>query len=176
MEKTYQYAEKDYKIIIQRQIQDYLAIIDNQQYEVTIIHNSPGSLTICINVNLHQIYYALNGFERWISLNGQTFCLQRKTASRAIPISPREINTGTTLYSPMPGQIRAIEVSVGDRVNTGQTLVILEAMKMEIRVQSSRPGIIEKIHVSNREIVEKDQLLIELEQPDTSEEAIGFGG
>ena len=176
MEQIYQCGGEDYKIQIHREIQNFLAQINDQEYEVIIIHSTPESLTLCVNGDLCHVFYAVNGHEKWIYFNGQTFHLQRKTSARTAPISPKEINAGNSLYSPMPGQIRAVEVASGDHVESGQTLIILEAMKMEIRVQAHRAGVVEKIHVTNRDFVEKDQLLIELESISTSDQQTQLGG
>jgi glutaconyl-CoA/methylmalonyl-CoA decarboxylase subunit gamma len=52
------------------------------------------------------------------------------------------------VLSPMPGTIVNIPVSVGQQVKKGQTLLILEAMKMENEIVASRDGIVESISVS----------------------------
>jgi biotin carboxyl carrier protein len=63
----------------------------------------------------------------------------------------------------MPGQVRAVNVSEGDAVTKGQTLLVLEAMKMEIRIQAPRDGKIMKLFVKQGQTVEREQLLIEIE-------------
>jgi biotin carboxyl carrier protein len=60
----------------------------------------------------------------------------------------------------MPGQIRAIEVELGESVTAGQTLMVMEAMKMEIKIQASQDGVVERIEVEVGETVEKEQLLV----------------
>jgi len=67
------------------------------------------------------------------------------------------------LTAPMPGQVRAINVNEGDAVVKGQTLAVLEAMKMEIRIQSPGDGIVKKIHIQQGQIVEREQMLITVE-------------
>jgi biotin carboxyl carrier protein len=67
------------------------------------------------------------------------------------------------LTAPMPGQVRAVNVGEGDEVLKGQTLLLLEAMKMEIRVQAPRDGIVKKLLVKQGQTVERDQVLIEVE-------------
>ena len=63
----------------------------------------------------------------------------------------------------MPGQVRAVNVSEGDAVTKGQTLLLLEAMKMEIRVQAPRDGMVVSVKVKQGQTVEREQLLITLE-------------
>ena len=67
------------------------------------------------------------------------------------------------LYSFIPGTILDIFVKKGQNVNTGDELLILEAMKMRNRVVSSVTGKIKAIHVKKNQIVPKDFLLIEFD-------------
>jgi pyruvate carboxylase len=64
----------------------------------------------------------------------------------------------------MPGQVRSVAVGAGDMVKSGQTLVVLEAMKMEIRIQALRDGKVKALHVTQGQSVEREQILIEMEE------------
>ena len=63
----------------------------------------------------------------------------------------------------MPGQVRAVNVSEGEAVVKGQTLAVLEAMKMEIRIQSPADGKVKKLYIKQGQTVEREQTLIEIE-------------
>ena len=63
--------------------------------------------------------------------------------------------------SPIPGQIKTIFVKAGDNVQEGQKLLILEAMKLENEINSTKTGVIKKIHVTEGVTVIQDQLLVE---------------
>jgi pyruvate carboxylase subunit B len=64
----------------------------------------------------------------------------------------------------MPGQVRAVNVNEGDTVTKGQTLLVLEAMKMEIRVQAPHGGVVKKLFVNQGQTVEREQMLLEIEK------------
>lgn len=66
--------------------------------------------------------------------------------------------------APMPGLVTLIEVAVGDEVDTGTGLVILEAMKMENEIRSALKGKIRSIEVQRNATVEKDQALLIIER------------
>lgn len=66
---------------------------------------------------------------------------------------------GTPLKSPMPGMIVSYEKEVGDSVNQGETLVILEAMKMENALTSPASGVIKSIHFKRGDSVAKNAVL-----------------
>ena len=67
------------------------------------------------------------------------------------------------LKAPMPGLIVRVNVQVGDTVQAGQGLVVMEAMKMENELRAQAPGKVRSIIVSPGTAVEKGALLIELE-------------
>lgn len=65
--------------------------------------------------------------------------------------------------APMPGIILAVNVKEGDVVKQGDTLIILEAMKMENAIICQRNGKIKKLHINKDDAIEKDKILIEFE-------------
>ena len=65
--------------------------------------------------------------------------------------------------APMPGLILEVSVTVGQEVKEDDTLLILEAMKMENVLTSPRDGVIKSISVTKGDAVDKNQLLIEFE-------------
>ena len=64
--------------------------------------------------------------------------------------------------APMQGLVVSIDVSSGQKVKAGETLIVLEAMKMETNVLAPREGIIDKILVEEGKQVEAGELIIEL--------------
>jgi len=63
----------------------------------------------------------------------------------------------------IPGMITRIFVKEGDRVETGQQLMVLEAMKMNNVVYAESPAVIRKVHVSEMEKVPKNKIIFELD-------------
>lgn len=68
-----------------------------------------------------------------------------------------------SIKAPMPGLILEITIEVGQEVKENDSLLILEAMKMENILTSPRNGIIKSVSVNEGDAVEKNQLLIEFE-------------
>lgn len=65
--------------------------------------------------------------------------------------------------APMPGLVVKVEVEVGDVVEAGQGMAIVEAMKMENELRAEGPGVVAAVHVEAGDTVEKDQVLIDLD-------------
>ncbi|MCX5735930.1 MAG: biotin/lipoyl-binding protein [candidate division NC10 bacterium] len=77
-------------------------------------------------------------------------------ASSSPPSSPRPSTDGHivgALTAPMPGKILSVEVKQGDRVSRGQTVVILEAMKMKNAIKSPYDGVVLEIMVRAEQTV-----------------------
>ena len=70
----------------------------------------------------------------------------------------------TTLRSPMPGRILAVNVKKGDEVKAGQVAVILEAMKMENEIAIEHPGVITTVYVGENDTVDVGDPLLEIEE------------
>jgi biotin carboxyl carrier protein len=67
------------------------------------------------------------------------------------------------LLTQMPGKVVKIMVKMGEKVKNGQTLVILEAMKMENEIKCTSDGVIKAIHVSEGQALEQGVLMLEVE-------------
>lgn len=68
------------------------------------------------------------------------------------------------IKSPMPGKVVKILVNIGDRVEAGQTVIILSAMKMESEFKAGNDGIVTEIAVQEGETVDSNQLLVVIEE------------
>jgi biotin carboxyl carrier protein len=67
------------------------------------------------------------------------------------------------IISPMPGKIVSVLVKVGDRVEAGQTAVIISAMKMESEFKSKADGTVKEVYVKEGDTVDGNQVLIVIE-------------
>lgn len=67
------------------------------------------------------------------------------------------------IVAPMPGMVLRVEVSPGQKVESGSPLIVIEAMKMENEIRSSVAGKIAEILVKPGQAVEKDDRLVRIE-------------
>ena len=89
--------------------------------------------------------------------------VETKVAATPVEAAPTATTSGgTTITSPMPGTILDVKVNVGDKVKFGQTLAILEAMKMENDIPATADGEVAEIRVKKGDVVETDSVLIVL--------------
>ena len=88
---------------------------------------------------------------------------ERTRAIRALSGAGKEASGPAPLIAPMPGMITRISVAVGDIVQAGQGLIVMEAMKMENELRAATAGTVKAIVAREGTAVEKGALLLELE-------------
>lgn len=90
------------------------------------------------------------------ALDERTRLIRDISTASAAPAGPAPI------VAPMPGMIVRVNVKVGDTVEAGQGLVVMEAMKMENELRATSPGTVRSVEVAPGTAVEKGALLIAL--------------
>lgn len=139
--------------------ENYVATVDGKPVTVQIIRAANGRMDLLVDGQRVTAYVSSVMARRWVTINGQTAMLTKTSGAKQ---GVRHDHAGG-LIAPMPGQIRSVAVGVGDVVKKGQTLLTMEAMKMEIRIQALRDGVVKSVSVSQGQSVEREQILIEME-------------
>lgn len=87
----------------------------------------------------------------------------RARAIRDLSAAAAGLKGPAPVVAPMPGLIVRLHVAVGDTVEAGQPVVVMEAMKMENELRAQAPGRVKAIHAQPGKAVEKGTTLVELE-------------
>ena len=106
------------------------------------------------------VYVAGPRGNTWAFSNGQVF---RPVEPEHQPTRSRTAAAAQSLSSPMPATVVKVMVTPGQAVKTGETLVIVEAMKMELPVRAPSDAVVKAVHCQEKDIVQADQVLVELE-------------
>ncbi|MFW6160606.1 MAG: acetyl-CoA carboxylase biotin carboxyl carrier protein subunit, partial [Acidobacteriota bacterium] len=98
-------------------------------------------------------------------VNGEQWLVQEPVEDKEVFDEDEGMSLADKLQikAPMPGKVIKILVKDSDEVKKNQTLVVVEAMKMENELKCSVDGLIKKVHVSEGMLVDVDKILIELE-------------
>lgn len=139
----------------------YRVHIEDKTVDVEIVHSESGKLELLIDGKRVTAYVSSDNAKRWVTVNGQTFVLTKPSGVRTRGHGHH--HAAGELTAPMPGQVRAVNISEGDTVIKGQTLLLLEAMKMEIRVQAPMDGMVSSLLVKVGQTVEREQILLRVE-------------
>lgn len=122
-----------------------------------------GRLDLEIDGRRLRAYSTLSGKRRYIALDGDEWVLAKPDLSRRRGQTAGP-DSGELLAS-MPGRVLDVLVAAGDSVKKGDTLVLLEAMKMELRITAPHDGSVARTLVQAGQVVERNQILVELTIP-----------
>jgi methylmalonyl-coA decarboxylase, gamma subunit len=144
----------------------YNYVINGVAYEVTISEESDSSAKVEVNGELYMVEKS-NAAQSTPAARPRTVTSQPVVQQNIAPTpsQPARVATpakGAGINSPLPGVIMKILVKQGEEVKKGQTLIILEAMKMENNVDADRDGHVVAIHCSEGGSVMEGDLLVEI--------------
>lgn len=145
-------------------MKNYKFKINDRQYNVEILG---------IEDNLAKVVVNGEPYEVEVEQQLKTTKTPKLTRSLAVPstdVTPTTAKTASpsahkgtgVLKSPLPGKILDIFVKTGDKVTIGQTIICLEAMKMENNINSDKDGVVTAVHVQKGDTVLEGNILIEV--------------
>ena len=122
-----------------------------------------GVLSVSVDDRREIVYVAGSPQDRWVAWNGNVFRVTADAGARSgqhvSPVGP----AGHSLVAPMPATVIAVLVAPGARVARGESLILLEAMKMELPIRALGDATVKAIHCRAGDLVQADQELVELE-------------
>jgi 3-methylcrotonyl-CoA carboxylase alpha subunit len=147
------------QVRIERQGERFRVTIGERVYMVEVHRVSGGEVLFSADDQRFHAHIALDGSRRYVAFDSDVHLLVRAEPSRG----RRAAGAGdASLAATMHGKVVAVMVGEGDTVARGQPLVILEAMKMEIRVTAPHDGRVSRLLCSPDQVVERGQPLLEL--------------
>jgi acetyl/propionyl-CoA carboxylase alpha subunit len=168
MDFQYQLGEETVTVSLREVAGGYRATIGDQEHQVALLRSQPGELAFRLGDETVTAHVAAEGDRRWVSIGGQTFVLSRPApAARRgrVRLGQPHAAEVEALRADMPGLVRSVSAVEGETVQAGSTLMVLEAMKMEIRVTAPHPARVKKLLVGEGDVVERGQTLVELSEP-----------
>ena len=104
-----------------------------------------------------KVFFELNGQPRAVRVPNRAVKSTQKAQPKADPANPGHIG------APMPGAVASVAVQVGQKVNAGDMLLTIEAMKMETGLHADRAATVKALHVHAGQQIDAKDLLIELD-------------
>ena len=136
---------------------DNITLNDSDVINQIILDNNKSKL-----VSVKEVNHELKRYQ--IQIDGRTYQVQISDAVDQqilkMNLKSKKSNQLKELRAPMPGLVRQVNVKMGDHVDSGDSLFILEAMKMENVLKSPVNGLVSEIFVKPGESVEKNQILL----------------
>ena len=162
----------------------YTALINEKSYTIEVganntvmVNGEPHSVdfrsidgvtlhSLLLDNKSHEVLVERTGDEYRILIDGELHVVNVQD-ERTRKLAKAEAKTAQhsgeiMIKAPMPGLVRGIIVNVGDEVTAKQSVLILEAMKMQNELRAPRPGSVKEIRVKEGEAVNQGQVLMVL--------------
>jgi biotin carboxyl carrier protein len=145
-----------------------LISVDGEKYDIDIMMVERGVYSILYNGHSYNVEliegetskkYVVNTFSRTFNVE----IIDAETKYRHSRLQGLEHEGENDLSSPMPGKVVKIPVKVGDNVTSGQTLIVVEAMKMQSEFKATADRVVKEILVKEGDTVDAHQIMIKLE-------------
>ncbi len=143
-------------------MKDYSFKINGHQYDVTINDVNEESSVANVVVNGTPYEVEIQGTKVSTIKKAQT-AAPSADAAQAVSAARPAAGPGVKVTAPLPGTIVGIKVGVGDKVTAGQTLIVLEAMKMENNIDAVQGGTVKSINTQAGATVMEGDLLMVIE-------------
>jgi 3-methylcrotonyl-CoA carboxylase alpha subunit len=108
-----------------------------------------------------RVAVASDGASTWVFVNGHVARIEPAdlTATRGRARSRGDAG----VMSPMPATVVSINTAPGKAVSEGETVIVLEAMKMELPIKAPKSGVVKAVHCAKGDLVQPGVVLLELE-------------
>ncbi len=134
--------------------------INGKHYEATVAETSHNVAEVELNGKKYTVEV-----ERAESVAVPHIAAPKPAAAApvAAPAAAPKVAAGAnSVTAPLPGSVTVVNVKAGDAVKAGQTLIIIEAMKMENEVLAPADGTVTAVHVSGGQAVQQGDALLDL--------------
>jgi acetyl-CoA/propionyl-CoA carboxylase biotin carboxyl carrier protein len=119
----------------------------------------------------HSFTHARSGGSRWLGRDGQSWHLADHDPVEAALRGGAGAHGADALTAPMPGTVTVVKAAVGEEVAAGQSLLVVEAMKMEHVIAAPYDGIVTELDVTAGSTVAMDQVLAVVEPKESAPSA-----
>ena len=132
---------------------------ETKSLSVQVIARDATSILLELDGVRHRLRYARSGGDVFLHLDGIVTQVHR------VDVDEEDSSTSVDIprvWAPMPGRVLEVLVAEGDTVVAGQTLLRLEAMKMEVDLDAGMDGRVGTLHVAAEDLVDPEQVLVTL--------------
>lgn len=144
-------------------MKEYKYTINGNKYDVEIVDIVENIATVTVNGENYSVEMEKEPEPEKKKVVIKSGAQAQPEAAASEGASAAKVNTNNALKAPLPGVIREINVAVGDEVAVGDTVVVLEAMKMANNLEPEKAGKVTAVLVQVGESVMEDTPLVVIE-------------
>lgn len=155
-------VEEEFSVRLDGHAASVRAASGDDPLEVDTQYLGHGRVVLRAGGTAHVAWVVEDGDRRWVFVDGDVTIVE-VTDGTARPARRAAADGHPTLCAPMPATVVRIVAPVGTRVPRGATIVLLEAMKMELPLRAPHDAVVTAIRCREGELVQPNVVLVELE-------------
>lgn len=168
MHHAFKFGDQLVNVELSRSAQDYRLHFQDRQIAVSLEQGADGRAWLSVDGCRRPVVVATHGDDVFVHLDGESYQLRYQH-----PLDRLAAELGGAgedrILAPMPGSIVSVAVAAGEAVTTGQTLLVMESMKMETTITAPRDGVIAEVMMEVGQTFDRDAALLSLEPREASE-------
>jgi 3-methylcrotonyl-CoA carboxylase alpha subunit len=157
---NYEHENQIYNVIVEKRKNFYFITYDNTEYKIQAEEIKSGHLIIKIGDKIIKSVVTKGDQEKYVFVDGDIFKVKNIELTSIRKKKKKEKEN--TLNSPISGRVVNIKTKKGDKVEKGDVLLIIEAMKMEYIIRAPYDGIVKKVNFKEKDLIEIGQNTLEL--------------
>lgn len=161
MHHAFKLEDSEYNLELSRAPAGYRLHLADRTVPVNLHLEDDGSAVLTVNGRSEKVLVAVRGDDVFIHLGGVAYQLRyehplQRLAAQSLGSAEDHIK------APMPGSLVALHAKPGQAVTRGESLLVMESMKMETTIVAPRDGVIEAVHFAAGQTFDRDALLFSL--------------
>jgi len=162
MHHAFKLGEAEHNLELSRALIGYRLHLADGTGPVNLHLEDDGSAVLTVNGHSEKVLVAMRGDDVFIHLGGVAYQLCYEHPLQRLAAQSQGSGEDH-VRSPMPGSLVALHAKPGQSVARGETLLVMESMKMETTIIAPRDGVIEVVHFAVGQTFDRDALLLSLE-------------
>ncbi|HVO25510.1 MAG TPA: biotin/lipoyl-containing protein [Candidatus Margulisiibacteriota bacterium] len=146
----------------------YHVVVDGTPHLVEAHQLDDASMVLVVDGRNYRVAIARDGRQHMVAVAGEVHTLIAEAGGASADVATV---AAPEITAPMPGKVLQVLVQPGDRVEAGDGLLLLEAMKMESRLTAEAAGAVAEVRVAAGDMVEGGQVLLVLRYEDAQRPA-----
>ena len=161
MQHAFKLGDAEHNLALSRGADSYRLHSADGVMRIDLKTAADGKAWLTVGERRVEVVIATRGDDVFVHLDGEAYQLRYQH-----PLDRLAAQAGgaaeDSVRAPMPGSIVLVSVQVGDTVAKGQTLLVMESMKMETTIAASRDGVVEAITYDKGQTFDRDAVLLSL--------------